>query len=204
MYSQNNEDKILLEYYKDKTDGVLIEIGAFESKKFSNSRALIEKGWTAYLIDASPFCISKLFEEYKENSKIHIIQSIVTKTKESGLISFWDSPFSAFSSTNKDNLKRCHKSAEEFDKKTREIFLSSISINEILEFVKKREGTVDFLSIDVEGFSAELSLEVDLNIVKPSCMCIEHDKSYEKIIRKFWNDYEKKLINLENLIIVKK
>ena len=76
--------------------------------------------------------------------------------------------------------------------------------DEILEFVKKREGTVDFLSIDVEGFSAELALEVDLNVVKPSCMCIEHDKSYEKIIRKFWNDYEKKIINLENLIIVKK
>jgi hypothetical protein len=203
MYSQNNEDDFLLEYFKDKDKGVLLEIGAYDSKTFSNSKALIEKGWTAYLVDASPFCVSKLFEDYKDNSNVHIIQSIITKGKESGLVGFWEAPFSAISSINKSHTRKFHSSDEEFDNNTKEIFLQRLSIGELLEFVKGREGVIDFLSIDIEGFSAELAMGVDLNIIDPSCICIEHDYQKQNLLNYFSN-YNERLYNGENLIITRK
>lgn len=204
MYSQNNEDDFLLEFFKEKTDGLLMEIGAYDSKALSNSKALIEKGWSAYLVDASPFCASKFFEVYKENKKINIIQSIITKEQQEGLISFWEAPFSAVSSTIKGHTKKYHPSEEEFENKTKEIFLTSVSINNLLKFIFEREGKLDFLSIDVEGYSAELALAMDLNILLPSCICIEHDSQQERLLEHFSKfGYKKEVFNGENLIITR-
>ena len=202
MYSQNNEDDFILEYFKNKNNGVLIDIGAYDSKTFSNSKGLIERGWKAYLIDASPFCTTKLFEVYKDNVNVYIIQSIITKQKESGLISFCEAPFSAVSSIDKDHTKKYFESEERFKKESKEIFLTSLSINELLEFVKNREECIDFISVDIEGYSAELAMSIDKEIVKPDCICIEHDNKKNDILN-YFKEYKENLCNGENLIITK-
>lgn len=204
MYSQNNEDDFLLNFFKEKNDGVVLEIGAYDSQALSNSKALIEKGWSAYLVDASPFCVSKLFEIYRENNKVNIIQTIVTKEEQNDLISFWEVPFSAVSSTIKDHTKKYYPNNQDFENKSKEIFLTSLSINKLLKFVLDRDKKIDFLSIDVEGYSADLALSIDLDINLPQCICIEHDSKHEKIKEHFRNfGYKQQLFNGENLIITK-
>ena len=51
-YSQNNEQDHILAYFKDQI-GTALDLGANDSVTFSNSRALILKGWSGVLVDAS-------------------------------------------------------------------------------------------------------------------------------------------------------
>lgn len=206
MYSQKNEDDHILERFKEKTDGIVIEIGAFKHDFISNSKALIEKGWKAYLIDASPFCITNLFEAYKDNSNVYIIQAVVLSKESNDLISFYDYPFSASSSINKNHTKKYfgHISEEEFEKNSKEIFMKSIGINSLIEFIMNREKNIDFLSIDVEGNSAELAVSLDLNLVKPECICIEHDGKKNEILNHYSAYYDLKIENVENIVLFKK
>lgn len=57
IYSQLNEDVILMNIFDEigHGDGVLLDIGAgdYDSSGMSNTRALIEEGWTGLLIDAN-------------------------------------------------------------------------------------------------------------------------------------------------------
>jgi len=51
-YSQNNEQDHILNYFGDQI-GTALDLGANDSVTFSNSRALILKGWSGVLVDAS-------------------------------------------------------------------------------------------------------------------------------------------------------
>jgi FkbM family methyltransferase len=51
-YSQNNEQDHILNYFGDQI-GTALDLGANDSVTFSNSRALILKGWNGVLVDAS-------------------------------------------------------------------------------------------------------------------------------------------------------
>ena len=43
MYSQNQEEQIILDYFNDVKVGHVLDIGANDGKTFSNSLALIER-----------------------------------------------------------------------------------------------------------------------------------------------------------------
>jgi FkbM family methyltransferase len=206
MYSQKNEDDCVVEHFKKKSNGIVMEIGAFKHDFISNSKALIEKEWKAYLIDASPFCITNLFEAYKDNSNVNIIQAIVLNKENEDLTSFYEYPFSATSSISKNHTKKyfSHISEEEFEKNSKEIFIKSISLNSLLKFVINREKNIDFLSIDVEGNSAELAMSLDFNLVKPECICIEHDNRKNDLLNYYSEYYDLKIQNVENVVFFKK
>jgi len=204
MYSQNNEDDFYIKFFENYQTGVQLEIGAYDAKTLSNSRALIERGWTSYLVDASPFCITKLFEVYKQDKNVHLINSLITKEPNNNLISFYESPFSAVSSIEKEHTKKYFADKEDFEKNNKEIFLPSIDLSILIDFILYREEKINFLSIDVEGFSADLALCLDLSRVKPDCICIEHDYKKDLLLEKFGNFYDVKIYNSENLVLTLK
>ena len=74
MYSQNNEEQIILDYFK-YFKGHLLDIGANDGITLSNSRKLIELGWTGDLIEPSPNAFEKLKKLYsrKKKTKVHNI-----------------------------------------------------------------------------------------------------------------------------------
>ena len=68
-YSQNNEDIIIQNYFKDFT-GRLLSIGENDGVTLSNVRALIEKGWQGDLVEPSPSAYSMLEMLYKDNDNV--------------------------------------------------------------------------------------------------------------------------------------
>lgn len=50
MYSQNDEEAIIMRYFANRT-GRLLDIGAADGMTNSNSLALIERGWRAVLVE---------------------------------------------------------------------------------------------------------------------------------------------------------
>jgi len=101
MYSQQEEEKYILEAVAGIEHGRVLDIGAWNPITFSNSRALIEKGWDAILIEFSPLPVHDLLVEYGYNPKVTIIQAAMAL--ERGLINP-DVTDDAVSTDNPENL----------------------------------------------------------------------------------------------------
>ena len=183
-YSQNNEQEIILAYikYKNLINGKLLEIGAFDGENFSNVKGILltYPEWKATMVEPSSFCFSKLFEMYKEEeNRIELINAAVVLENDllnKTLLEFYESPLSAVSSSIKSNL-------DKFNFTSRKIYVPKIGMKEICE----QFGQFQFISIDVEGYSAELALQDWFNTKAYGCMliAIEPDNLQTKLQEKF-------------------
>lgn len=76
MYAQNNEDDLILRYFGGH-QGTLLDIGANDGETFSNSKLLIEHGWTACLIEPSPAAYEKLERLHKGNKNVYCLNAAI-------------------------------------------------------------------------------------------------------------------------------
>ena len=53
-FSQEGEDLILNELFKNSSKGIYIDIGAFDPWRFSNTAFFYSKGWCGLNVDARP------------------------------------------------------------------------------------------------------------------------------------------------------
>lgn len=63
-YSQNDEQEVIQDYFRGCV-GNLLEVGAFDGITFSNTRALLEAGWSGILVEPDPLNFYKLMEASK-------------------------------------------------------------------------------------------------------------------------------------------
>jgi FkbM family methyltransferase len=164
VYSQRDEQRHILAALGDTT-GRLLEIGSYHPTVFSNSRALIERGWGAVMIEPSPECFLTLLKEYGKNERIDLICAAVGI--ERGLARLYATA-DAVSTTDRAQYERW---------KTAGGFYGSfhtpvITIADILN----QFGAFDFVSIDTEGTSKELFRVLLQTGMLPRCICVEYDQ----------------------------
>lgn len=58
-YSQNDEEDVILRYFGDRK-GRFLDIGAHDGIYYSNTRALLERGWGGVMIEPDPRSMAKL------------------------------------------------------------------------------------------------------------------------------------------------
>lgn len=200
MYSQNNEEQIILEYFKD-FKGNLLDIGANDGVTLSNTRKLIELGWTGDLIEPSPNAFAKLKKLYSRKKKTKVHNIAIADASE--LMTFY------ISGTHLNNgdtdllstlsLQDKLKWESTTDYKTIEVQALTFKDFNILN--KK----YDFINIDAEGYDLTILKQLDLNELECKCLCIEHNGTQYKEILNEIEKYKMKVIltNSENLIAVK-
>ena len=156
--------------------GRLLEIGAWEPKTFSNSRALIELGWEAVLFEPSPGPLKKLLEEYRDNPRVTVVGLPVT-TSTSG--------FPVRLKVTDDALSSDECNAEHFKTWSGYPFygtLTTIPMN--MGFALSYFGPFDFISIDTEGGSVDLFVDLCLcNFITylPRCVVVEHNERWAEM-----------------------
>ena len=64
MYSQNDEERVILEYFAGKTDGRFVDVGAWSGATFSNVWALMELGWSG-VMGAVPAGVCRLDHQHQ-------------------------------------------------------------------------------------------------------------------------------------------
>lgn len=165
MYSQRNEEEIILKYAPPS--GVFLDVGAFHFKEFSNVRALYERGWSGVLIEPSPECFCGLLNEYENNPRITLVNALVTPSSD-GLVKFYSSE-DAVGTSNEANYAVWKDHA-----KFAPIYVPSISINRVLATLGVAKA--DFISIDTEGTSFDVLKTLDLNALGCNLLCVEIDK----------------------------
>jgi FkbM family methyltransferase len=172
MYSQNNEDDLILSYFGTEKKTV-IEIGANDGKTLSNSLLLIENGWQAFLLEPSQKAFDCLVKLHGGNKLVHLYRVAIAETSEektyyeSGeLLGTGDSAL--VSSLDLNELKRWNGTVSFQESriicKTWHDFLSVNSLD-TTEF--------NFISIDAEGYDWIILEQINLTLHNCEMLCIE-------------------------------
>lgn len=178
MYSQGSEEKAILEAFADH-DGIALDIGAYDGKTFSNTRALIEKGWGAVLVEPSPVVFQKLLELYRQGRPdVKLVNALISASK-SGFVEFWDSMGDAISTTETANREVWAKQGSQFEP----LWMYQVAVARLFEPPFPRR--YDFINIDTEGTSTEIFMKC-LQFLSgserlPEVFCVEHDNNHEAI-----------------------
>lgn len=189
-YSQNNEQAVILEYFGDKV-GRFVEVGAYDPFVFSNTRALVEKGWSGAYIEANEKHLNKFRAIYQNNDNIQCYFGALSTTAEN--LRFWETD-DAVSTTLYSHKLKWEKSGVPFIEKT----VPAFTIQDLVEV----SYGFDFLTLDTEGTSFELfSFMPDDYLSSLSMICIEHDGRIKEINRRMMDIGMKHLYTSgENLI----
>ena len=200
MYSQVGEDDEILKLWGDRPPGSVLEIGAWHPITFSNSRAMIKRGWSAVLVEPSPGPFLLLMRActscdsiedagygerkrttcsrcgaalYCASDKIKLLSASVGTT--SSIISMHVTD-DALTTSESGNYAIWYSAGGFYGN----IFVPQTNLREIWTTF----GTgFDVVSIDTEGTSVDLAAEY-LRIAwpKPRIVCVEHDSRIDELL----------------------
>jgi len=192
-YSQNNEQEHILQYFADKSIGHFLDIGAYDGITFSNTRSLVELGWSGVMVEPSPDSFLNLCKLYSENSRVILVN--VALSLKSGINTFHCTHGDAISTVNCESHLRKWSGAN-----FQSFFINTLSTK---DFFEKFGTNYDFINIDVEGNNLDILSSVLSLGVRPKLMCVEHDGHVEKISNMLKNVglTNVVLINGENLVV---
>lgn len=165
--------------FRGDKPGVFLDIGAYHPTTFSNTRALVELGWSGVMVEPSPGPMHTLLKEYGNNPRITLVQACVSGGRnELVALSVTDD---ALSTTQESAYQQWREKGGYFGT----VLVPRISLSELW-----RDGA-DFVNIDAEGESGTILLELHRCIganpraVVPRCICVEHDGIPESLAAYF-------------------
>jgi FkbM family methyltransferase len=189
MFSQRDEEQVILEHFGDRV-GMFLDIGAYDGKTFSNTHALALRGWAGVCVEASPSAFCKLMELYGDNLNIELVLATVV-IQATSLVPLHDTP-DALSSIDESHVEKW-KGTTDFQT----IHTATIQPQALYGYFP----APDFLSVDVEGFSVDVA-KLYLSMWRPELVCVEVD-DYGDVMDSFMavnNYYERIHVTAENHI----
>lgn len=193
MYSQRQEEKFILEYFGN--EGTFLDVGAYNPFKFSNTRALYERGWKGAFIEPSDACRKSLVDEYGENPDIEIYD--ICLGDETKTVQFWDSQGDALSSTDPNHVQKWKNN---YDSKFSEHNVNMISVDQFMKIT--RFDSFDFINIDVENDALVIKILKAFDLTNTQMVCIEVPPHLREVVRQHtgWRQiYE----SSENIIVAR-
>lgn len=190
-YSQNGEQLQVLKYFGDFR-GTVLDIGANDGVTFSMSRALIELGWRACLVEPASIPFQKLTALYfptltlpsygndfgnawhfnNTENGVRIVRAAITL--QDGPLDFYSSgthlkkgDTDLLSTTHPEEIARWKKSGEVFTKTV----VRGITFDTLMRETGVRH--FDFISIDAEGADLDILRQIDLTAVGCRMLCVE-------------------------------
>ena len=195
-YSQNSEESFILDYFKDKPNGKFVDIGAYDVFRFSNVRALFEKGWRGIFIEPAPANYKAIADHYKGIEGVITLNVAIGETN--GEIDFYESDGDAVSTTEQHHMQKWADAGVKFTK----IKVPQLSA---VDFFNEFGKDTDFLSIDTESTNIVVFRNVpDWIWEQISMLCVEHDSHIEEIENKLKPfSFSTIYTNAENIILAK-
>jgi FkbM family methyltransferase len=168
MPSQYGEDARVLELFAGRT-GRFLDLGAYDWQALSNTRALADAGWTGVLVEGGPHQVDALLRQTQNEPRVRLINAIVHPRSTGLIVPFWSSD-DAISSTRAAHVREWKTCVLDYAP----MEVVTLSITDLMRHLNER---FDFISIDVEGESAEVALALIQTVPQwlPEVMCVEHD-----------------------------
>lgn len=171
VYAQRAEQTLIMDRLGART-GRLLDIGAYDGVSFSNSRRLIEIGWSGVLVEPQPEAFDRLARLYEGVEHVTLVNAAVAPTP--GLRPFHvsrrsDGADDYYGALDKDETRRW----EGHDVSFQRVLVSCVDWGMLLNAVGR---DFDFITIDVEGGNTELLTSLDLGDIRGvRLLCVEKD-----------------------------
>mgnify|MGYP002683653028 FL=1 len=197
MYSQNNEEQLILDHFGPVFKGTCLDLGANDGVTLSNTRACIERGWKGVMVDASTEMCDKL---RRFDVEVHN----VAMGNTDGLLTFYESG---------EHLGKGDQSLvstivpAEMDRWTNETFtpvtVECITFKTLLS--RSSFKTFDLISIDIEGMDLDVLTQMDLTALGCKMLIVEFNGKGQADYDSYCYGHGMYLYakNAENLIYVK-
>jgi len=145
-YSISNVDLVIERIFKNKNDGIYIDVGCNHPIKYNNTYLLYKKGWHGLNIDLDKKSIDQFNKLRKRDINIlTLVTSIDNEEKEL----YYYHERSAINTISKELAKSRNQRHKEIKK------IKGISLNSIIENSKFKESKINLLSIDIENYEYE-------------------------------------------------
>jgi FkbM family methyltransferase len=175
QHSQFGEEWLIRDFFKDKRDGVFVDVGASHHREFNNTYYLeTALGWSGLAIDPL-----RQFEEgyrlHRPKTRFHAL-FVSDQSNEQAKIYFL-----------KDRTRVTSSSAEftgKYGENAVEITTPTITLDDLLT----QEGItkIDFLSMDIELAEPKALAGFDINRFRPELVCIEaHEEVRQALLDYF-------------------
>lgn len=197
LFSQNSEQVFIMDYFSDKPNGKFIDIGAYDTEKFSNVRALYnELNFKGVLVEPAPSNFNGISESYKDDKEITVLNVAIGETN--AIIDFYDCGGDAISSSEISHRDKWAAAGVNYTK----IKVPQMSV---VDFFNKYGKDCDFLSIDTEATNIIVFRNIeDWVFEQIKMLCIEHDGHQEEIEERLNNfGFSTLYVNAENIILAK-
>lgn len=159
-YRASEEDKMLLDFFKDKTSGFFLEVGANHPINLSQTYCLERRGWNGILLEPLP----DMADLCRKVRKAKVFEVACGSPSQSGSkVEFFVA--GEFSSTKK------HAVFMDIEY-TRTLEVELITLDEIL--YKEGYPEIDLLSIDTEGTELDVLKGINFQKTRPKLILIEY------------------------------
>lgn len=187
IYSQRDEEPVILA--NTPQNGRFLDCGAYDLIIFSNTRALIERGWSGVFVEPSSGPFTGMVQNAKGCERITLVNAAVTPHYD-GLMKFYHSHDAIATSDEKHAEK--WKAANYTP-----IWVAGVSVMKLIE----KFGPFDFINVDTEGTSYEILKAIYLDAAGCNLVCVEKDES-KAVMEEYLNSVGFKVIHetAENLI----
>lgn len=153
-----------------------LDIGAWNPKAFSMTRALFELGWgssefRSVMFEPSPGPLRDLVKEYGLSDRVTVVGSAVTV--QPGLVELLIT----------DDAVSCHPDSEgaKIWSKDGGFFGKMLAPGFTVQDIFNQFGAFDFVSIDTEGTSVNLFAEMLRVGFRPGGFCVEHNDRFVEL-----------------------
>ena len=159
FYSNWGLDMLADDFFKNKKNGIYIDVGSHQPFLNNNTYRLYKRGWVGINIDLD-FNSIDMFNFFRKKD-VNIQTAISNKEEERDLFFFHNrSAINTLSVASGSNSKEIKK-------------IKTRSLNDVIENSIFKDKKIDFVSIDVEGFELNVLKGFDLNKYKPDLIMIE-------------------------------
>lgn len=173
-YSEHEEEWAIRDFFHGQRNGVFVDVGANDYKKFSNTYFLEKTlGWSGLAIEPQ----REFAEGYQQNRpRTHFLPFFVAE-RSNETARLWVGSNRLVASADKDFTSARGSSV-------RGITVPTITLNDLLDHEGIRD--FDFLSMDIELHEPQALAGFDLERFKPALVCVEaHQQVRQQILDYF-------------------
>lgn len=169
-YSQHGEDALLDMVFGNQKEGFFIEVGCIDGRRFSNTLTFEDRGWKGMCVEAHSGYIDML-KKNRPNSIICHCAAGETDEKAT----FYANARGSLSTLDKTKEESFQLNYGSYFSGFEEQHVKKARLSSLLDAY--HVGSIDILSLDIEGYEVEAMKGLDLFRHRPKVLVIESDSS---------------------------